>query len=43
MLNQMTDGIFKGSPLSIRQNSHTKIYEWHIENYESKEKECWTI
>lgn len=32
--------ILSGSPLSIGQNLYTKLYEWNIENYESKAKEC---
>jgi hypothetical protein len=35
--------ILLGSPLSIGQNSDTELYNWKMENYESQEKECWSI
>lgn len=35
--------ILISSPLTIKQNLDTELYEWQIENYESKAKECWTI
>jgi hypothetical protein len=35
--------ILVGTPLSMGQNSDTKLYNWKIENYEAQAKECWLI
>ena len=32
-----------GSPLSVGQNSDIELYEWKMDNYESKSRECWTV
>ena len=35
--------IYLGSPMSIDQNSNSKLYNWKIENYEGQARECWLI
>jgi hypothetical protein len=35
--------LLHGSPLSVGQNSNIELYEWKMDNYESKSRECWTV
>ena len=35
--------LLHGSPSSVDQNSDIELYEWQMDNYESKARECWTV
>ena len=35
--------ILSGSPMSVSQNSGSKLYNWKKQNYEAQAQECWYV